>query len=92
MDSTSTWHQFVDSLRKKLVRKEFQSKGINKSTINNTILDMDNNSYSNPNLISSVNNIAVENQVYTEEDHAWFQYYINTVTQEGWDIDPKLWK
>ena len=50
LDSTSTWHQFVDSLSRKLVRKEFKSKNTHKSSdINNTTLDTDNYQYSNPN-------------------------------------------
>ena len=47
---------------------------------------------SNPNQISLVNNVAVDNQAYTMEDHAWFQYYVNTISQQGWNVEPELWK
>ena len=85
LDSTTTWHQFVDSLRRKLVRKEFKSKNTHKSNVhlNNTMLNTDNYLHSNPNQISMVNNVAVENQTYTMEDHAWFQYYVKTINKEG---------
>ena len=49
LDTTQTWYDFVDSLRRKLTRREFKSKNSN-SRINNTILDLEQNySYYNSN-------------------------------------------
>ena len=91
MDSTSTWHEFTDSLRKKLVRKEFKSKNAHKSSnTNNTTLDTDNYPNSNPNQISLVNNVALDNESYIKEDQVWFQYYLNTINKEGWNLEPAL--
>ena len=93
-DSTSTWNQFVDSLRRKLIRKELKSMNTNKSNtnLNNTMLNTGNYFHSNPNQISMLNNIALENQTYIMEDHVWFQYYVNTINKQGWKVEPELWK
>ena len=56
---------------KEMIRKEFKSKNTHKfSNINNTILNTDKYLYSNLNQISLVNNIEIDNQIYTMEDHA----------------------
>ena len=92
LDTTQTWYAFVDLLRRKLTRREFKSKNIS-SRANNTTLDLEQNySYSSSNQNSFVNNIQIDQQPYTDEDHAQFQYYINTVSQEGWNVEPQLWK
>ena len=92
LDTTQTWYDFVDSLRRKLTRREFKSKNSN-SRINNTTLDLEQNySYSNSNQNPLINNIQIDQQPYTDEDHAWFQYYTNTVSQEGWNVEPHLWQ
>ena len=87
LDTTQTWYDFVDSLRRKLTRREFKSKNSN-SRINNTTLDLEQNySYSNSNQNPLINNIQIDQQPYTDEDHAWLQYYIPTVSQEGWNVE-----
>ena len=55
LDTTTTWDDFVDSLRKKLVRRKYMEENNRASSVNNVnLLDLEHNySYSTP---SSTNN------------------------------------
>ena len=50
LDTTTTWDDFADSLRKKLVRRKYMEENNRASSVNNiNLLDLDNNySYSTP--------------------------------------------
>ena len=92
LDTTQTWYNFVDSLRKKLARRKFKSKN-QRGNINNSTLDLG-HSYDYPSQYQNpiINNVGVSQQQFSDEDHAWFQYYINTVSQQGWNVEPQLWQ
>ena len=90
MDTIRTWYYFVDSLRKKLARRKFKTRN-QRSNINNSTLDIEQSydypsQYQNP----TINNVEVSQKPYSNEDHAWFQYYINTVSQQGWNVESQL--
>ena len=102
LDTTTTWDDFADSLRKKLVRRKYLSRN-NKSSSNNNVnsIDLDNNySYSTPSSVNNldsiptpiINNVELDQNTISMQDHAMYQYYINTVVNEGWRVEPQLWK
>ena len=72
------------------------------SSVNNiNLLDLENNySYSTPsstyNSDSSsttiVNNVEIDQNNLSFNDHAHFQYYINTISHQGWRVELQLWK
>ena len=102
LDTTTTWDDFADSLIKKFVRRKYISKNDKSSSNNNVnLIDLDNNystsipssannvgSFSTPN----INNVALDQNTISMQDHAMYQYYINTVVNEGWRVEPQLWK
>ena len=101
LDTTTTWYDFADSLRKKLVRRKYMEKSHKTSSSNNVnVLELDNNySYYTPssqNLDSYstpiINNVGIDQNTISMNDHAWYQYYINNVVEHGWRVEPQLWK
>ena len=76
----------------------------NKYSSNNNVnlIDLDNNypystsssinnyigSYSTPN----INNVELDQNTISMQDHAMYQYYINIVVNEGWRVELQLWK
>ena len=91
LDTTTSWHDFVDSLRRKLARRNWKYQNSH-NRINNTNLDNTYSDYSHTFTPTASANIATtDHSPLTVEDHAMFQYYINTVSRDGWDVESKLW-
>ena len=92
LDTTTSWQAFADSLRRKLARRNWKNQN-NPRRINNTIIDHNYSDYfqtSSP--MADINNVGIDQDSLSMEDHAMFQYYINTVSTKGWMVEPELWK